>query len=338
MDAGDRDAGCAPVGAIVREFFFLERAERSAVAMAPAQRVIAAAYVRAAERRLHLLPSFSEPRTAVVGVTLLREAVALLIRAYVAAQTSDIDREQASQVCPADELERMFERAPSPPEGWKWTVQALATSDPLYFDRLHDDDLRSVAEKLQAITSWIRPRIETRSTTNIRGTRWGRVTALVLLALLPVRSLLAHVDAAMHPNLALHMPVRQSSSLAGSAPSSALVDGETLGSRGPEVAHCNIVHTTTEAAPWVLIDLQSARSLREVRVYNRVDHHFDDGLPYVLEFSEDGITFHTVARRTTHFGATTFDPPWITTVRGQRARFVRIRCEHFLALSEVEVF
>jgi hypothetical protein len=322
----------------LREFFLLERAEREVAVLAPSQRGIMLAYAAAAERRLSAVASAAEPRTAVVAAIVLRDGVGLLVRALVASRTPGIDDDTAEETNAASELERLFEHHPSAPHGWQRAVEALATRDSLYLDLLGDADLLAVHAGLVAVAAWLRARVDTRSTAYLRGARGGRLAALGVVVLYFLYLGVLRVEHRLHPNLALHALVTQSSSLPGSAGSGALVDGEHEGLRGPELPSADIVHTNREPAPWAMVDLGAVRPLHEVRIYNRMDHNFDDGLPYALELSEDGRGFQPAGRRTVHFGGGRFDPPWKVDVRGKSARFVRVSATGYLALSEVEVY
>jgi len=319
----------------VREFFLLASAEQDAQRLDTSRRNLATTYLRAADARLAFAPFLVDPRTSIAGVVQLREGVALLVRAYVAAHDAHADAATVNRLHPADELRGLFEASLSPPGDWEIALACLTTDDCLFVDRLDDGARRRVGLALQAIASWLRRRIEVRSVTHVRATRRGRWAALALVVVYATCTIVARLA---HPNLALHRDVTQSSAWPGSAPSSALVDGDTAGDVGPERPHCNLVHTNHEPSPWMKIDLGAVTRLHEVRVYNRNEHNLDASLPLVLELSADGRTFHEAARRTTHFGATSFDPPWSADVRGQEARFVRVSGHDYLALAEVEVY
>ena len=176
----------------------------------------------------------------------------------------------------------------------------------------------------------LKGRVEARTLANVRGTRWGRVAAVLVLvayaALLVVRATLLPKD------IALGKPVHPSSKPGGpkAAPDGhELVDGDFGTSVG--------VYTNTEDNPSVVIDLQDSYWIDKVKVYNRLDGWFDDCLPLVAELSTDGKNWEQIGRREEHFGT---DPPWIVDGGGRRATQVRLRVARrsYLALSEVEVF
>jgi uncharacterized membrane protein len=163
--------------------------------------------------------------------------------------------------------------------------------------------------------------------------RVGRVAAaVVLLSVLVIR-------AVSMPNLALHKAASQSSSWTSAAPASVLVDGKRSGTHGPGTSHSDVAHTDKEAVPWLMVDLGAVHALKEIRVYNRADTHFNDSLPCTLEISSDGTTFEVIAERAKHFGSSWMDRPWVVKIRAEKsAQYVRVRGTHYLALSEIEVY
>lgn len=98
-------------------------------------------------------------------------------------------------------------------------------------------------------------------------------------------------------------------------------------------------HTRPGASdPWMMVDLGQMQSIHRIVVDNRGDRNMDDGLPFVIELSDDGDAFREVARRTTHFGDGSFgSPAWVLKLDA-RARYVRIRAHDYIALSELEVY
>ena len=96
------------------------------------------------------------------------------------------------------------------------------------------------------------------------------------------------------------------------------------------------VHTALGSG-WVMVDLGEPHKLGQVKIYNRADAFFDDGLPLSLELSDDGLKFVLAERRTTGFTCIT---PWIFDVPRSTApaRFVRVRSDNFVALTEIEIY
>jgi hypothetical protein len=206
--------------------------------------------------------------------------------------------------------------------------RALAATDPLFFDRLDPAEAVLTRTALDRAATFLRSRLEPRSLTNVRATRWGRLAALVIFGAYVV---IAGLHSAIAPkNVALGKPVHASSIRGGRSPDGhELVDGE--------IGTSYALATNTEESPNVVIDLVDTFRIQSVKIYNRVDAAFDDCLPLVLELSTDGLKYVEVARRDQHFSA---DPPWTVPGGGRLARYVRLRVARhgYLALSEVEVF
>jgi hypothetical protein len=303
------------------------RAERDVPECPAPRRAAAARYVEAA--RLRLRPArdvWSSPRP-VVAATLLRDAVALLALAATAARGVD-----ANDAPPSELLAPLRASAGEMrDEGDAIRVDAaLQTHDPLFFDALDDDALRETLGALKREAAWLERRVDLRSPTYMEGTRIGRQVGLALLVLwLGYRALAPLLGAR---DLALDRPVRASSHQVGTPDPSGLVDGKIGDTYG--------FHTQVSAPDpsWAIIDLGAETPIRKIVVYNRSDVNLDDGLPFSLDVSSDGASFREVARREAHFGDGTFlSPPW-TAKMHERARYVRIRSPHYMALNEVEVF
>jgi hypothetical protein len=204
---------------------------------------------------------------------------------------------------------------------------ALASNDPLYFDRLSAEDAERTRWALDRATTLVRRGVEARSLTHVRGARWGRLAAVLLLI---GYATFAITRAVVFPkNIALGKPVHPSSRKHNPPDGHELVDGELGTSFG--------IHTNVEESPSVIIDLQARYWIDSIKVYNRVDGWYDDSLPLVVELSQDGSKWDELARREEHFDAS---PPWVINGRGKPAQFVRIRVgrKSYLALSEVEVY
>jgi hypothetical protein len=84
-----------------------------------------------------------------------------------------------------------------------------------------------------------------------------------------------------------------------------------------------------------MVDLLASYKIDKVKIYNRADGWFDDGLPLSLEFSEDGATFTEVNKRTEGF---TSRAPWTFEAKGAKTRYVRVRSPKYVALTEIEVY
>jgi hypothetical protein len=314
------------ITASLREFLTLGHAERVTRAYAPPQYVRVSACFRAGESRLRAGRCTTE---TVPAALLLREAVACYLLAGEIARNEELGedtlgRQDLAAVMPA--LPPDPTRPVALPTDDARVRAALATRDTLYFDRLSPEDAARTRSALERAGSMLRHRVEARSLAGIRGTRWGRFAALVVIVgYLAV----AAVGAALRvPNVALHKPVIPSSVWYTPTGGQDIVDGQVGTSFG--------IHTQMEESPNVVIDLQDTFRIEQVKVHNRVDGWFDDCLPLVVELSIDGKSFEPIGRRDDHFDA---DPPWVVEGHRQPARYVKVRVarKSYLALSEVEV-
>jgi len=95
------------------------------------------------------------------------------------------------------------------------------------------------------------------------------------------------------------------------------------------------VHTAPGPG-WVMIDLEKIQKVSAVKLFNRRDALFDAGLPLTLETSSDGKTFTVADVRTQSFSTAN---PWIYEAPpGTKLRYLRIRSNSMVALTEVEVY
>jgi hypothetical protein len=310
------------------EFFAQRKAEQTVRAYLPRQEASIRAHVEAADQRVRAARRAVEPVAACV---LLHDAVRHYLRATQWARSGASDASANSR--PPDE-QSLPTLGPDPlqpgasPSDDERVRGALAATDSLFFDSLPTADAVRTRTALDRAASALRRRLEPRSLTNVRATRWGRVAALVLVA---GYTAFACIHAVVAPkNLALGKPVHASSIRGGRSPDGhEIVDGEIGTSYG--------LATNTEDSPNVVIDLAGLFRIESVKVYNRVDEAFDDCLPLVVELSIDGVKYTELARRDQHFGT---DPPWSAPGNRQLARYVRLRVarKSYLALSEVEVY
>ncbi len=311
----------------MREFFTLRRAEQVARAYAPAQRERLDRLVRAAGSRLSAGRRASHP---VPASLLLKDAVVQLQRAIEAARDPAADDDSLiarTQELPLPPLPPEPARPRAEPSDDARVRAALASNDPLYFDRLGPEDVERARWALDRAAGMLRRRIESRSVVHVRATRWGRWAAVALVL---AWALLSFARARLLPqDIALGKPVHPSSQKQAPPDGQTIVDGSTGTSVG--------VHTNVEDSPNVVIDLEAPYWLSSVKVYNRMDGWFDDCLPLVAEVSVDGKAYEELARRETHFGTS---PPWVVDAGGHLARYVRLRVARkgYLALSEVEVY
>jgi hypothetical protein len=309
----------------VHEFFTLARAERTSRACSPQQRVRIQTYCDAAERRWRSARCLSEAAPAAM---LLRDAVACYLAAAVSAGNSEpLGHEPSNSELAASMVALAPEpdRAGAVPSDDSRVRAAIEASDPLYFDRLSAEELARTRWALERAVAMLRG-IEKRDTATIRMTRWGRRGAVVVCS---CYAIFASIHAATAPrNVALGKPVTPSSVWYPAPAGETIVDDDLGTSFG--------VHTKIEESANVVIDLLDTYPIEEVRVHNRMDGWFDEGLPLVVELSTDRAKFVEIDRRDTHFDG---HPPWIASANGALARYVRVRCagKAYVALSEVEV-
>jgi hypothetical protein len=308
----------------VREFFELRSAERTVLAYAPAQHELVRLHYAAAESRY-----FGGRRlgASLPAAVLLRDAVAhyLLAAAYA--------RDVHASPSALDIAAELPDVAPDPsrPEPTGADAArlhaAIASEDGLYLDRLAPDEVERLRGALERAAAILRRRVEARSLTRVKRTRWARIVVGGLL----FGFLLYHgTRVALAPvDVAKGKPVTYSSLEPALADAQGLVDGVVGTSFG--------VHTRNEESPHVDIDLIDQYRIETVKVHNRADGWFDDCLPLVVELSVDGKTFNEIGKREDHFDA---DPPWIVDGHSEPARYVRLRLPRkgYIALSEVEVF
>jgi hypothetical protein len=308
----------------VHEFFTLNRAERTIRAYVPAQRARVTEHAEAADRRLW---SGRRVTQAVAAAVLLRGAVTHSLYAAVCARDAAADLDSLDLAGAFPSLPPDPARPRADPTDDARVRAALSSPDPLYFDRLSAEDAERSRWALDRAATLVRRGVEARSLTHVRGARWGRLAAVLLLV---GYATFAIVRATVFPrNIALGKPVHPSSRKHNPPDGKELVDGEIGTSFG--------IHTNIEDSPNVVIDLQARYWIDTVRVYNRVDGWYDDSLPLVVELSQDGTKWDEIGRREEHFDAS---PPWVIDGRGKPAQFVRVRVarKSYLALSEVEVF
>jgi hypothetical protein len=285
-------------------------------------------FIDRAETRVRLAGDDDSTEGASISVGLLRDAAASMLKAADLARHDSPDA-----ITPASPLKAFEDLGFSdtmPAREAELVSAALREPDALVFDRWPADDLALVRPALQDLTRRLRSRIDLRSDAHLRGLGILRVGTAALLAVYALYSVVSHLT---NPeNLALGRPVQVSSRHPGTPDPSGLTDG-IKGKPGG-------VHTQVGApgTPWVVVDLGQPRDLRRIIVYNRTDSHFDDGLPYVVLLSSDGKAYTELARRTTHFGSGgALSAPW-TIDFDKRAQYVRIEAQHYVVLSELEVF
>jgi len=312
-----------------REAFWLEGALGRADARSASQQGNIRRHVDAAARRIFAADRLTDENGAVGGLLLYREATRHLLAAIA------LERDPGTDVSPLLSASSVDGVAVLQAAGALSAVPASLHGifEPLFnpkaftFDDTAADELLARRAAAASLVRYLRRVVEPRTRPELVNVRRIHVG----LAVLAVAGALAwFVSALFAPkNVALHKPVQASSRyVASTAPldNSGLVNGKVEPTFG--------IHTDIQAS-WVMIDLLRPYALHRVKVYNRGDGYFDAGLPFYLELSTDGVTFHLAAERAASFSASR---PWTFEAQAQRARYVRIRSDHAIALSEVEVF
>ena len=184
----------ASVTGPMREFFTLRHAEQVARAYAPAQRERVERLVRAATSRLLAGRRVSHP---VPASLLLRDAVVQLQRAIEAARDPGADDDALlvrTPDLPLPALPPEPARPRAEPSDDARVRAALASDDPLYFDRLGPEDVERARWALDRAAGMLRRQIETRSVTYVRATRWGRWAAMGVVVAWALLEALAERD------------------------------------------------------------------------------------------------------------------------------------------------
>jgi hypothetical protein len=308
----------------VRSFFLLDNARRTIAAYTPDQHARVAQLKAAGDARL---AAGRRTPMSIASCLLLRDAVAIFARARAAARDASLDDAALAGLDCASEVTPL---SPDPLDGREGDAQrvreALVASDPLYFDRLEPAALARLRIALERSARALRGGVEARSLLHVKALRWGRIAAVVVVAMYGLW-LLARTR--LPRNVAVGKPVKLSSYRVNPP------DGHELATGRPGYTYS--AHTNVEDSPNIVIDLQGEYRIDRVEVYNRADGWWDDCLPLVIELSRDGASYTELGRRETHFG---FDDPWVTGGGGKVARFVRARVARrsYLALRRLAVF
>lgn len=316
----------------IRETFLLERAERTVRAITPEQQREVRRFYDAATKRFAGAVQVSQGQHVIAALILYREAAWQFMKAVIVAQAPETDVDGLELPVAWQRLAALSAdgQLPLPPAFVTRAAAVLSQPHPLAFDHGTIDDLLSWRSDAEATVVWLRGLVEPRTVQQVRSSRLRR---LALAAVVILGTSAWGLTSLLRPrNLALHRPVTISERHPKStAPpdNGGLVNGRIEPTYG--------IQTTAKAA-WVMIDLQAIHAIDKVKVFNRADAWLDEGLPLTLEFSDDGRTFTEVARRTDGF---TSSQPWVFDGGGpngnKRARFVRIRSDKYIALTEVEV-
>ncbi len=311
----------------IRDWFLLEGAERQIRSLSPERQSLVRTYYQAGSRRVLIADELIDDAGLVPALVLYRAAAGLLGAAVVAAADPG--------AAPDASLEGSWDRLgtlassgaiPAPPAALAEARAILLVADPLTFDDATPETLRSWHATVKSALRWLRDLVEPRTLREIKVNRGLRLAicagALLFLVWRCVGVLFAPANIALHKKVTISARFAQS---VAPTDNSGLVNGKIESNYG--------IHTAVGSA-WVMIDLGAVHPIGDIVVHNRTDGWYDEGMPFFLELSVDGTRFTEVDRRTTHFSAA---DPWISPGRGTPARYVRIRSNQYVTLTEVEV-
>lgn len=303
-------------------------------ALTAEQAALLAHYRASMRRRIDVAGQLRESHNAVVALCLYREAFPLAVAAIRLARTGESDPAPATGLAAVEALRALAreERIPGLPAAVDRAGQLLSQTDLLAFDGDSPSELLAKREVVADAMAWLARQVGRPSLLPVLGRRPR--FALAAVAILAIFGAIIGAAVARHAvvtrNLASGQPVTASSRHPRSvapADNSGLVNGVIEPNYG--------IHTQIGRDSWVAVDLGDLYPIGIVRVHNRADSFFDEGLPLRLDISEDGQTFTTVTQRTQHFTAT---DPWVADLGGRQARAVRIHSATYVALTELEVF
>ena len=313
-----------------REFLLLEAREKALDVCTPEQNRRARSFLAAANACAAAADDLVDPPQALPAIVLYRQAARLLLLAILIEHGKDADEDEDGAALEAAfaQLAKAGEVDAPPAEvalGIRSAVEPIRASA----GAEESDEQSRARDDLGTAVRWLQARVRASALPAIRRSRVVRVGVAALLVLAAIVWLITRLGGPT--NLALHKPVKTSSNHPQSvapADGSGLVNGVRETNYG--------IQTNREDSPWVMVDLEKPYLITRVDVYNRADGWFDEGLPLVLELSEDGRTFTEVSRRTETFSVSA---PWTYVSPGVKAQYVRVRAPHqgYIALSEIEV-
>lgn len=280
---------------------------------------------KAAKERWRAARDLADGAQYVPALLLYRHAFALFV---LAADRAKPDSEPRRVADVSEAFALLAPLALVTPKGSERLIELLRDSRPLALDDVPKRELPELYLAAEGLMASLGREVESRSLRRVKLRRALHFVGLALAGLVLLAFLISW--ALRPPNLARGKTVVQSSNNPDStAAPGGLTDGSKRGTYG--------VHTNKEANPWVAVDLGKSRSIGRVEIFNRGDGWLDDGLPMVLEISEDGSSYAEVATRKTRF---TESAPWVERLGGKSARWVRVRGRpgSYVALGEIEVY
>jgi len=316
-----------------RNRYWLSGAMRHVRALPPARHRMIREYYRAAFDRIAVADQLSDESGAVAGMLLYREAMWPLVTALSLSLDPDFptseDEILAVGASPWDVVVDLHRRGhlPALPPRFDQARAALTTAHPLELDRLPPQALLDRRAVVHETVRHLRRLVEPRTPAELVSSRYLHIFATVAALGLVAFGV---VTALSHPNVALHKPAGASSRNPNStapADSTGLTNGVIEPTYGIE---------TAPGPGWAGVDLLGDTDVSIVKIFNRRDGQLDAGLPLTLETSGDGANFTAVETRTRPFSAT---QPWIYKAPpGTHFRFLRVRSNTVVALTEIEVY
>jgi len=316
----------------VRDGYWLGGALRRVRQRPPERQDLIRTYYSAAVDRIAVADQLNDESGAVAALILYREAMRPLVAALALSADPEyptVGEGLPTDVTPWDVLLDLHRRGrlPALPPKLEEARAALATTQMLELDRLPPQTLLDRRSAVHATVRHLRRLIEPRTPIELLSKRSLNVLATIAVVALVG---LAVATALGHPNHALHKPAGASSRHPNStapADSSGLTNGVIEPTYGIE---------TAPGPGWAGVDLLSDTEVTTVKIFNRRDELFDAGLPLTLETSTDGTNFTAVETRTKPFSATA---PWVYKAPPDtHFRFLRVRSNSLVALTEIEVY
>jgi hypothetical protein len=307
--------------AAFREFFLLEKAQERARRLTGERGARARALHAAATARRQCADELIGAPVLPAAMVLYRDALRLFARARQLDADLDVTEDEAAAL---EGVRRAIdELGPERREPLQAAFDRLTTADDLAFDRIEEADATRAREQIEDLFRWLEGTVDARTVEKLKVMRVLRLAGVAL-------ALLALLRAGVHklfapPNVALGKPVTASSRYPGTPDPASLTDGD---------ARALGVHTTVEGSPWVTIDLGKSYAIRTVRVHNRTDCCFDEGLGLTVELGDPDDPNPFVVQQSAHYET------WEIDAGGKKSSTVRLRLPRsgYIALSEVEVF
>ncbi|CAN5758898.1 hypothetical protein BH09MYX1_BH09MYX1_31370 [soil metagenome] len=319
MDAAPRDRPAPLAG--LREFFLLEQARERATRLTGERGDRARALHAGGIARRRAADELVDPQTLAPALVLYRDA----LRLFAVARWLDLDLESEETEASAYESLALAIDALDEPRRIRFRAAYDRLRDPdlLAFDRVPTLVTSALREENDDLFRFLERTVEARSAQKLRVMRVLRIAGAIVGFLFLLRAGIHRLFAPA--DVALHKVVLPSSRYPGTPDPQGLTDGD-LRALG--------VHTNVEPNPSILIDLGGSYKVRTVRIHNRTDCCFDEGLPLIVEVGEASDPAPFVTQKSEHFDT------WDIDVGGKESSTVKLRLPRngYIALAELEVF